>query len=151
MNISLVRSTVFFLSFLFLTSNALAEEIGLLCPPPNTAPRIILVDIEAARSSHFSLSRGVWVTDMFQPDVRVNEIIFMPVSLNTRSFTLNTLPKGQYKIHLNRTTLEVETRLNIDNIDVATMQSYSCTVYTSQEIRQIAQREFARINNTRQL
>jgi hypothetical protein len=141
-----------FLIGMFLVSNlshAQATQIGLLCVAPGETPMIFKANLTNETSQYFSLSQGTWQSFRYT-EVRIEELILMPrTDSRDKTYWLGR-ERGINKVHVNRTTLEWETRETADLAESGvTARRGSCTVHTYGEIDQIATREYSRLNNTR--
>jgi hypothetical protein len=140
-----------FISFFLLntSSHAQTTQIGLLCVAPGEIPMIFKANLTAESSQYFSLSQGIWQSFRYT-EVRIEELILMPRYSPSGVGNLLRASRGLGKVHVNRTTLEWETRENVDLEETGpTTRRGSCTVHTYSEIDQIAVREYSRLNNTR--
>jgi hypothetical protein len=143
----------FFFSALLLSnlSHAQATQIGLLCVAPGETPMIFKANLTNEASQYFSLSQSTWINFEYT-EVRLNELILMP---KQGTFTKNSLlnargsKRGWWKVHIDRTNLQLFTTVTVDLDQNGTERAGSCTVHTYGEIDQIASREYSRLNNTR--
>jgi len=138
--------------FLFNYAQAQPTQIGLMCVGSGEPPIIVRANLSDETSQYFSLSQNTWKRFDFT-EVRIDELILMPQRVTSKTNLLTDSywgAKGLWKIHVDRTTLEWVTRITVDMDDNQnTIRRGSCTVHTTDEINQIAAREYSRLNNTR--
>ena len=127
---------------------AQTNQIGLFCPEQNQLPRILYINLSDRLAEHFSLSRGVWDRDPYRPEIRIDEIVLLPDNSRSKAYILGA-SKGVFKIVISRITLELTTNLNADYKNDGNMRQLSCSMHTVAEIREMATREYARLNTIR--